>query len=264
MPKFSANISTLFREHPFIERIEQAADAGFEAIEIQFPYSEDPAALKAGLEAHQLPLVLMNFPVGDLTHGGEGLASVPGREEEFEAALIEAREYAMVLRPRAMNLLAGRPDSQHDRALCNTTFKSSLRKAYEVTRDLGIQLLTEPVNTIDLPGFFLNGSQQAIDLIDEIPDIGLLMQYDLYHMQMMESDLRTRLPIIIDRIGHIQFSDLPDRTEPGLGSIDFDQIFDLIDSLDYRGYVGAEYFPSAATSASLNWLRPYRPAFGKR
>lgn len=260
MPKFSANISTLFREHPFIERIEQAANAGFDAIEIQFPYGEDPLALKLALEAHQLPLVLMNFPVGDLMHGGEGLAAVPGRETEFEAAITKAREFAAILQPQAMNLLAGRPGLQHDRALCEALFKANLRKAHSLTRELGIKLLIEPVNTIDLPGFFLNGSQQALDLIGVMPDIELLMQYDLYHMQMMEADLVTRLPGIIDQIGHIQFSDVPGRTEPGRGSIDFEQIFELIDSLDYHGYVGAEYFPSVATSASLDWLTPYLSA----
>ncbi len=259
MPKFSANISTLYREHAFIDRIEQAANAGFDAIEIQSPYAEDPRALQLALEAHRLPLVLMNFPVGDLLHGGEGLAAVPGREPEFQAALQEAYEFAAILRPQAMNLLAGRPGPQHDRALCEAVFKANLRKACDLTRKLGIQLLIEPVNTIDLPGFFLNGSQQALDLIYALPDLELLIQYDLYHMQMMEADLASRLPAIIDQIGHIQFSDVPGRTEPGRGSIDFEQIFELIDSLGYRGYVGAEYFPSVATSASLDWLRPYLP-----
>lgn len=264
MPKFSANISTLFREHPLIERVGRAADAGFAAIEIQFPYDEDPVALQAELDTHRMPLVLMNFPVGDLIHGGEGLAAVPGREEEFESALRQANGFAEVLRPQSMNLLAGRPDPHHDRALCEASFRSSLRKAWQISRNLGIRLLIEPVNTYDLPGFFLSGSQQAIDLIGAMPDIELALQYDLYHMQMMESDLATRLPAIIGQIGHIQFSDVPGRTEPGRGSIDFEQIFDLIDTLDYRGYVGAEYFPSVATSASLDWLRPYLPGSGKR
>ena len=137
-------------------------------------------------------------------------------------------------------------------------FKSSLRKADQLTRELGIQLLTEPVNTIDLPGFYLQGSQQTLDLIDSLPDISLLMQYDLYHMQMMESDLETRLPEVIQKIGHIQFSDVPDRTEPGLGCIDFEAIFKLIDELDYDGYVGAEYFPTTETNESFGWLSRYR------
>ena len=258
MLKFSANISTLFHEYPFIERIGEATRAGFDAIEFQSPYGEDPAVLKAELDAYRLPLVLMNFPVGDLMQGGQGLAAVPGHEAAFAMALSEAREFAEILQPRAMNVLAGRPDRQQDQALCESVFKTNLRKAYTLTCELGIKLLIEPVNTIDLPGFFLNGSQQALDLINEMPDIELSIQYDLYHMQMMESDLTTRLPAIIDRVGHIQFSDVPDRTEPGRGSIDFEQIFELIDNLDYRGYVGAEYFPTVATSSSLDWLKLYR------
>jgi hydroxypyruvate isomerase len=135
-------------------------------------------------------------------------------------------------------------------------FETSLRKACALTRELGIQLLTEPVNTIDQPGFFLSTEQQTLELIDAMPDIDLRMQYDLYHMQMMGSNLLTSLPSVIDRVGHIQFSDLPGRTEPGLGKIDFEQIFRLIDSLGYQGYVGAEYFPTVATPASLDWLKP--------
>ena len=258
MPQFSANISTLFREASLFERIGLAAAAGFDAIEIQFPYEQDPAVLRTELEVQNLPLVLMNFPVGDLMAGGEGLAAVPGREAEFEQALSEARKFAEVLRPAAMNLLAGKPEPRHDRAQCQAVFESSLRKASALTRELGIQLLTEPVNSIDLPDFFLSTEQQTLDLIDAMPDIDLRMQYDLYHMQMMGSDLLSSLPNVIDRVGHIQFSDLPGRTEPGLGIIDFEQIFKLIDALGYRGYVGAEYFPTVTTSASLDWLKLYR------
>ena len=258
MPRFSANISTLFREVPLIERVGLAAAAGFDAIEIQFPYDQDPAVLRAELEAHGLPLVLINFPVGDLMSGGEGLAAVPGRQAEFEQALSEARRFAEVLRPASMNLLAGKPDPRHDRAQCRAVFESSLRKADLLTRELGIQLLTEPVNTIDQADFFLSTEQQALAIIDAMPDIDLRIQYDLYHMQMMGSDPITSLPGVINQVGHIQFSDLPGRTQPGLGTIDFEQIFRLIDSLDYRGYVGAEYFPTVATSATLDWLEPYR------
>lgn len=264
MPKFSANISTLFREHAPIERVGAAAAAGFDAIEIQFPYDLDPLALRDALDSAGLPLVLMNFPVGDLMHGGEGIAAVPGREAEFEQAMKEARAHAEILRPRAMNLLAGRPDARHDRADCQAAFEASLRKAYRLTQESGIRLLTEPVNSIDLPGFFLDGSQQALDLIAAMPDIELDMQYDLYHMQMMEADIERRLPALIESVGHIQFSDLPGRTEPGLGCIDFTAIFSLIDSLAYEGYVGAEYFPTRATKDTLAWLAPYQQQTQRR
>ena len=258
MPKFSANISTLYPELPFFERIGEAAAAGFDAIELQFPYDQDPLRFKTELETYDLPLVLMNFPVGDLLRGGAGLASVPGREIEFDAALAAARPYAEILRPLAMNLLAGRQAVDQDPDACSRVFKSNLRKAHALTRELGIALVTEPINTVDVPGFFLSGSQQTLDLMDALPDIELRLQYDLYHMQIMEGDQAERLPRIIDRIGHIQFSDAPGRTEPGLGCIDFDAIFELIDALAYEGYVGAEYFPTLPTADTLEWLRRYR------
>ena len=258
MPKFSANISTLYPEFPLLERVGQAAAAGFDAIELQFPYDQDPLRFKKELERYGLPLVLMNFPVGDLLRGGAGLASVPGVEAEFDAALAAARPYAEILQPLAMNLLAGRQAADQDPDACNRVFKSNLRKAHALTRELGIALVTEPINTVDIPGFFLNGSQQTLDLIDALPDIELRLQYDVYHMQIMEGDLAERLPRIIGRIGHIQFSDAPGRTEPGLGCIDFDAIFELVDALDYDGYVGAEYVPTLATAETLGWLRRYR------
>ncbi len=258
MPKFSANISTLFREYPLLERITQAAAAGFDAIEVQFPYDEDPELFRRALDNCGLPLVLMNFPAGDLMHGGEGLAAVPGREAEFDTAIAAARSYAELLRPAAMNLLAGRPAAHHRHALCAEIFASNLRKAHAMTSDLGITLVTEPVNTVDLPGFFLRDTRQTLALIEALSDIELKLQYDVYHVQIMEGDAMARLPPIIEQVAHIQFSDVPGRTEPGLGKLDFVSIFALIDSLDYPGYVGAEYFPSVATEDTLEWLRRYR------
>ena len=241
-----------------IERIGEAARAGFDAIEVQFPYDEMPELFLSELDKHNLPLALMNVPVGDLMEGGQGLAAIPGRENEFEEALALAREYADILKPRSINVLAGRPEPLHQYEQCLEVFCNNLKKAFVVTQNLGIKLVTEPANTIDLPGFFLSNSQQAIDLIARMPDIELSMQYDLYHMQMMGSDLSTELPSVIKQIGHIQFSDVPKRTQPGLGSIDFKKIFELIDSLEYKGYVGAEYFPTVPTSESLDWLKSYR------
>ena len=258
MPRFAANLTTLFRELPLLERAGAAAAAGFDAIEIQFPYAEDPRALRAAFDAAGLPLVLMNFPVGDLMQGGEGLAAVPGREAEFEQAAAKARHYAQVLRPRAMNLLAGRPHAGRDRGACEAAFRANLERASEVTRELGIRLLTEPVNSVDLPGFFLDDSAQALELIADMPGIELGLQYDFYHAHMMGADIAAQLPAIIDRVGHIQFSDAPGRTEPGLGVIDFDALFALVDELAYPGYVGAEYFPTCATADTLAWLEPWR------
>ena len=256
MLRFSANLSTLFQEVPLIERIKLAADNGFDGVEIQFPYGKDAVALQKELEKWKLPLVLINFPVGDLMDGGEGLAAIPGLEGAFESALCEARETAHILRPCAMNLLAGRPNAKHDGSDCQLVFQSNLRKAYALTRELKIQLVSEPVNTFDMPGFFLNKSQQALDLIDAMPDIDLRIQYDLYHIYRMGIDLMTDLPRTIDQVGHMQFSDFPGRTEPR-GGIKFGQIFPLINALGYQGYIGAEYFPTTDTADTLEWMRPY-------
>ena len=258
MPRFSANISTLFKEVPMLERIGLAAECGFDAIEVQFPYSEDPRAFLAELEKWQMPLALMNFPAGDLLEGGEGLAAIPGREAAFDEAVKTAHTYAELLQPASMNVLAGRPDASRDLKQCTDVFQSSLRKAYAATKNLGIQLVTEPVNTIDMPGFILSGSQQTVDLIEAMPDIELHIQYDIYHMQMMGHDLIEDLSAMMGRVGHIQFSDAPGRTEPK-GGIDFERIFQLIDLLGYKGYIGAEYFPTTDTSATLEWLNASRP-----
>ena len=258
MPLFSANISTLFRELPMVERIEQAAASGFDAIELQFPYAEDPIALRAALDRADLPLVLMNFPVGDLMSGGQGIAAVPDRAAEFDDALHTAAEYASILRPRAMNLLAGCPARELSREDCESRFRQNLLKAFEMSRALGIDLLIEPVNTRDLPGFLISDTRQALGVIERLPEIELRLQCDCYHMQMMGEAPLARLPQIIDQVGHIQFSDLPNRTEPGLGELDFGAIFDLLDRLGYRGYVGAEYFPTRPTGETLGWLKARR------
>ena len=241
-----------------LERISLAATAGFQAIEIQFPYDEDPVALKRQLDKCQMDLVLMNFPVGDLMTGGQGLAAVPGRETEFQNVLPQVKHYAEILQPKAMNLLAGRPDSTHHQDQCYHAFASNLRQAFVLTQGLGITLVTEPVNSKDWPGFYLSSSDFAIALIERLSDVEFFIQYDFYHSHLMEEDIKTQLPQIIQHVRHIQFSDVPGRTEPGLGALDFEGLFALIDALEYSGYVGAEYFPTKNTIDTFDWFAPYQ------
>ncbi len=257
MPRFSANISTLFQEVPLIERIGLAARHGFDGIEIQFPYSERPEVLQAELEKWHMTLVLMNFPAGDLLDGGEGLAAVPGCEQVFDNELEQVPDYLDALQPLTMNVLAGRPKQQHDRDLCSSVFQRNLRKAHSLLADCNTKLLIEPVNTVDMPDFFISSSIQAVDLITEMSDIELYIQYDIYHMRMMNVDVLSDLSAVINNVAHVQFSDVPGRTEPR-GGIDFKKIFQFIDSCDYPGFVGAEYFPTTATEASLDWLALYK------
>ena len=254
MLRFSANISMLFREVPMMDRIELAAKSGFDALEIQFPYELDAHEFKRGLDDCKLPLALMNFPVGDLMSQGMGLAAIPGREKNFDDALKIAREYAEILQPRAMNLLAGSPNPKMNLDDCFQVFESSLRKAYQLTSSLDIQLLTEPVNHNDWPGFLLSNSSQVIKLMAGLDDVDLKIQYDIFHMHQMESDLLYRVPQIIDKIGHFQFADLPGRGEPGSGDIDFAAFFTMVNQLPFNGYLGAEYLPTGDSLLSLGWL----------
>ncbi len=257
LPRFSANISTLYRELPLLERIDCARHAGFTGIEIQFPYEIDATELKAALDDAGLPLVLCNFPAGDLMQDGEGYAAIPGREAEFEEALDSAAGYAQILRPRSMNLLSGRPREAQDTAECLRRFESHLVAAHARLQPLGVKLLTEAINPYDLPRFLLSRPTQVLDLIRRLPQIELLMQLDIYHATRVGEDPLYLLDRHIDRIGHIQFADHPGRGEPGSGDIDFDSLFARIDALPYAGFVGAEYFPTAQTRTSLDWLRRY-------
>lgn len=262
MPRFSANISMLFTEVPLLQRIGLAKLAGFEGIEIQFPYDYDPYEIKAALEEVDLPLVLCNFPAGDLMTGGQGYAAVPGRQEEFKLALKRACDYANILNPLAINILAGCPEPDLGRDICLTVLESNLLLAFEVFADLDVRLVTEAINTVDMPHFLLSKSQEVVDLIAKLADKNLYLQYDCYHMQRMEGDLARRLCEIMPLVGHIQIADVPGRMEPGSGTIDFKQLFTVIDDSDYDGFVGAEYHPSRETASTLDWLVGWKLSSG--
>jgi hydroxypyruvate isomerase len=253
--RFSANLSTLFLERAALQRPQAARDAGFSAVEIQFPYehrSDDwaRAIADAGVE-----LALINAPVGDLLAGGPGLAAMPGRQAEFRRALTQARHYAERLSPRNLNILAGWPPAELGREACMRVLAGNLRLAAELMADIGVRVLVEAVNTRDRPGYLIARSDEALEAIDRAGHANLGLQYDLYHMQVMEGDLTRTLQRLHARIGHIQFADHPGRHEPGTGEIDFAHVFEVIDALGYEGFVGAEYAPSRVTEETLGWLR---------
>ena len=255
MLKFSANISTLYTEVPFLERFEMAREGGFAGIEFQFPYEHKPEDIEEALARTGLALILFNFPAGDFISGGPGNAAVPGREDEFADALEIAFEYAEILKPGFMNILSGRPDSSLDPEQCMSVLCANMVKAIDRFSALETCIVTEAINTFDMPDFFLSNSTQVIDLINKLKPGQLRLQFDIYHMQRMEGDLENRLREIISYIGHIQFADAPGRHEPGTGEIDFESLFAVIEDLPYKGYVGAEYFPSEDTTSSLGWYR---------
>ena len=260
MLRFSANISLLFTEVDLPERFDAAARAGFTAVEIQFPYAYDKDMLAERARRAGVEVVLINLTAGDMDKGDRGIACLPARIGEFRDAVGPGIDYARALGCRQLNCLAGCPTGRLDAAKLRETFISNLRfTAGELAR-AGMDLLIEPVNTRTFPGSYLKNSGQAIAIMDEAKLPNLKLQYDLFHMQIMEGDLARTIESILPRIGHMQFADVPGRHEPGSGEIHFPYLFDWIDSLGYGGWIGAEYLPAAATEAGLGWFQRYRRA----
>lgn len=254
MLRFSANISMLFTEVPMLQRIKLAKKAGFDGIEVQFPYDCNALEFKQALDDANMPLALFNCPAGDLMMGGQGNASVPGRAEEFRQAIELAAEYARILKPQNVNILSGRPDKSLPRKECWSTFVENVETALTVCTDLNVQLLTEVINTEDQPDFFLSTSSQVLELIEHFEPGQLKLQFDVYHIEKMEGEVERKLRELLPFIGHIQFADVPGRGEPGTGSLDFPLLFSAIDKVCYEGFLGAEYLPSGNTVDSLQWL----------
>ncbi len=255
MLNFSANLSLLFTEVALIDRFKAAKQAGFDAVEIQFPYELSASVIKDKLDEYGLRLVLFNVDAADLLQGGEGLACVPERCDQFKMAVAQAADYVKLLKPEAINVLPGRClDSSHlERYL--ETFKENLRFAAEAFTPLGIKTVFEAINTHDMPGFIIHSGTQMLDVLDQLNHPELLMQYDIYHMQMMGEKPAEFIAGHADKIGHIQFADCPGRGQPGTGRIDFERVFSAIEGSRYSGWVGAEYKPVGTTTESLDWLR---------
>jgi hydroxypyruvate isomerase len=261
MPRLAANLTMLFTELPFLDRFAAAARAGFAGVEYLFPYDYDKHVLRQKLDEHGLTQVLHNLPAGDWGKGDRGIAGDPGRVSEFEAGVGKAIEYATALRCTRVNCLAGVPPSGVDRGTARDTFIRNLRYAAPRLRDAGIKLLVEPINTRDIPGFFLNRTDQAIEIIREVGSDNLYLQYDIYHMQIMEGDLAKTMERNLPSIDHMQLADPPARHEPGTGEINFTFLLDFIDQLGYAGWIGCEYKPKGRTEEGLGWARGLlRPA----
>lgn len=257
MPRFSANISMLWKEIGLPERFEAAARAGFRAVEIQFPYAWEKSLLGRSARRAGVEVVLINIPAGDPEKGDRGIACLPSRLAEFRESVARAIEYAEALGCRQMNCLAGVAPPQIEREALRETYVSNLRHAAGELARHGMTLLTEPVSTQAAPGFYLNTSAQALALINEADAMNLKLQYDLYHMRIVGDDLAEILSANLPRIGHMQIADVPGRHEPGTGEIDFPRLFDLIDRLGYRGWIGAEYVPVGRTEDGLAWVKKY-------
>jgi len=257
VPRFSANISTLFRELELPERFEAAAQAGFKAVEIQFPYGWSKRQLGEIAQRAGVEVVLINIPAGDSGKGDRGIGCLPSRVAEFREGVAKAIEYSKALGCKRMNCLAGVAPQDVDGAKLRETYVSNLRySAGELARH-GMTLLIEPISTQAVPGFYLKRSADALAIIGEVGADNLKLQYDLYHMRIMGDDLAATIEANLARIGHMQFADVPGRHEPGTGEIDFPALFDLVDRLGYRGWIGAEYVPAGKTEESLAWAKEY-------
>ena len=257
MPRFSANLSTLFTEIPLRDRIAAAADAGFEAFEIQFPYETPIEHLANAMEKSKIGITIFNLPVGDFIDGGPGIAAVPGREGHFRAGVAEAKIYVEALRPQNVNVLAGCISTPTDYDLHFQTLAENLAYAANSFAPLGAGVLCEAINSIDRPGYLIDSTTAALNVIDAASHMNLGLLCDIYHMHMMQEGCLEQLETVIDRIGHIQFADVPGRHAPGTGMMDFKKIFRRLDELNYQGWVGAEYNPQTTTNSSLEWLKSY-------
>ena len=257
MPKFAANLTLLFTEAPFMERFALARAAGFTHVEYLFPYAFKAEELKAELTKHGLQQVLFNLPAGDWAAGDRGIAALPGRSDEFRAGVPTAITYAKTLGVNRLNCLAGkrvtgRSDDEHWQTLVqNVRFAGAELAAH------CIELVVEPINHYDIPTFFLNRTDHALRLLDEVGLPNVRVQYDIYHAQREEGELTATFRKHLARIGHIQIADNPGRHQPGTGEINFPFLFRQLDESGYAGWIGLEYIPSPNTAASLAWLREH-------
>ncbi|MFT3813997.1 MAG: hydroxypyruvate isomerase [Acidovorax sp.] len=255
MPRFAANLSMLFTEVPFIDRFERAAKAGFTAVEFLFPYAHTPEEVRAKIDAHKLQVVLHNLPAGDWDAGERGIAVDPARVEEFRAGVAKAITYGKALGVPHLNCLAGKVPAGVDEATLRRTFVENLRFAAAELKKAGLNLLIEPINPFDIPGFYLNRTEQALSILDEVGADNAFVQYDIYHAQRVEGELANTMQKHLARIGHVQLADNPGRNEPGTGEINYPFLFKHLDRIGYKGWVGCEYKPAAATEAGLGWIK---------
>ena len=257
MPKFAANLTMLFTEHPFIERFDRAAAAGFDAVEFLFPYAEDVPAIREALTRNGLTQVLFNLPAGDFAAGERGFANDPERIGEFRDGVSRALEIAAMLDCERLNCLVGLtlPDVPLDVQWATTA--ENLAYAAEQAGQTSIRQLIEPLNRVDTPGFLIGTTEEGLRLIDQSGQPNLMLQYDVYHAQRVEGNLTATLREQLARIGHVQVADSPARNQPGTGEINYPFVLNALDEMGYDGWVSLEYKPLGKTEDTLGWLRDW-------
>ncbi len=264
MPKFAANLTMMFNEVPFLQRFNAAAQAGFKAVEFLFPYEHTPEEVAAQLEANKLENVLFNMPPGDWAAGERGIASLPGREEEFKAGVAKAITYAKALGTPRLHVMAGLLPAAVDTADAanaatvarhRAVYIANLKYASAETARHGITLLIEPINSRDMPRYFLNTQADAHAIREEVGAPNLKVQMDFYHVQIMEGDIAMKVRKWLPHIGHIQIAGVPERHEPDTGEINYEYLYRLLDQLGYDGWLGCEYRPARGTVDGLGWMK---------
>ncbi|RPH65553.1 MAG: hydroxypyruvate isomerase [Burkholderiales bacterium] len=254
MPKFAANLSLMYTELPFMQRFEAAARDGFRAVECLFPYEFPAVGIAAALRDNGLQQVLFNAPPGDMAAGDRGTCSLPGREAEFRAGIERAIEVAAALDCPRVHLMAGVVNDQAQRARHRATYVANLRWAARRLAQAGLIALIEPINTRDVPGYLLTTQADAHEVVAEVGEPNLKVQMDLYHCQIVEGDLATKIRRYLGGVGHMQIAGVPERHEPDVGELHYPYLFALIDDLGYDGWIGCEYRPRGATRDGLGWL----------
>jgi hydroxypyruvate isomerase len=252
MPKFAANLSMMFNEWDFLDRFAAAADAGFSAVEYLFPYAFSADDIADRLSRHGLTQALFNLPPGNWDAGERGLASNPDRVQDFRASVETALPYAAATGVKRLHMMSGYGSRADAKAL--DAYKNAIRFACEKAAPLGIDILIEPINGRDMPGYFLNDFAFASDLITGMGLPNLKLQYDIYHRQILHGDVMKSLEALLPVTGHVQVASVPKRNEPGTGELDDARIFRYLDELGYQGFVGCEYRPAAGTLAGLGWM----------
>ncbi len=254
MPRFCANLTMMFNEHAFLDRFAAAAQAGFKAVEFLFPYDHPAADIRARLDDNGLEQILFNMPPGDWSMGERGLACLPGRQAEFRDSVKYALDYAAVLGTRRLHCMAGLPPAGLAAGTAAALYATNVAWACEQAHAAGVLVVIEPINHRDMPGFFLNTSGQGAALVEAVGRDRLALLFDVYHTQVTEGDVTSRMAALLPLIGHVQIADVPARNEPGTGELNWPFMFRRMDEMGYDGWVGCEYRPAGGTVAGLQWL----------
>jgi len=258
MPNLAANLSMLFGEVEFLDRFEAAAKAGFTAVEYLFPYDFDASVIKQKLEDNGLEQALFNAPPGNWDKGERGIACLPGREAEFKAGIKKALEYVSVIGNERLHVMAGILDESADPELAADTYVANIKYAAQEAAKQDVTILIEPINFIDIPGYFLNYQEEGVDYIERIDEDNVRLQFDFYHCQMMQGNVVATFKALQSFIDHVQIAGVPDRHEPNVGEMNYDFILEQLDASGYRGFVGCEYKPKTDTVSGLRWMESFK------